>query len=154
MNTGVPQCKNCWRWGHATFSCRVQGSRCIKCNGPHKSENHCEFRWCYKANKKLNPPCLETKKGEPCPHSFKCSNYRGDHQADSNQCPFWRHRFNREWHQTKYAEICNNRIKSICSLESNKKKIWFWRTSKSFLKTSRKTILSSTPSLWHSYNLT
>ena len=23
MNPGVPQCKNCWRWGHATFSCRI-----------------------------------------------------------------------------------------------------------------------------------
>jgi len=23
MNPGVLQCKNCWKWGHATFSCRV-----------------------------------------------------------------------------------------------------------------------------------
>ena len=23
MNLGVPQCKNCWKWGHATFSCRI-----------------------------------------------------------------------------------------------------------------------------------
>jgi len=43
MNPGMPQCKNYWRWGHATFSCRVQGSKCIKCNRPHKSENHREF---------------------------------------------------------------------------------------------------------------
>jgi len=48
-------------------------------------------------------------------YTFKCSNCRGDHQADSNQCPFWRHRFNREWHQRKYTEICENRSKSICS---------------------------------------
>ena len=34
MNLGVPQCKNCWKWGHATFSCRIQGSKCIKYNGP------------------------------------------------------------------------------------------------------------------------
>ena len=123
MNSGVPQCKDCSRWGHTTFSCRVQRSKCVKCNGPHKSENYCKFRWCYKANKKLNPSRLKTKKGELCPHLFKCSNYRGDHQADSNQCPFWRHHFNREWHQMKYAKIHNNSIKSICSLESNKKKI-------------------------------
>ena len=23
MNPGVPQCKNCWKWGHSTFSCRI-----------------------------------------------------------------------------------------------------------------------------------
>ena len=63
-NPGVPQCKNCWRWGHLTFSYRIQESKYVKCNGPHKSENHHEFRWCCKANKKTNPPQLETKKGE------------------------------------------------------------------------------------------
>jgi len=68
MNPGVPLCKNCWKWGHATFSCRIQGTRCVKCNGPHKSEHHREFGWCCKANDKTNPPRLETKKGEPCPH--------------------------------------------------------------------------------------
>jgi len=43
MSPGVPQCKNCWKWGHMTFSCRIQGSKCVKCNGPHKFENHCDF---------------------------------------------------------------------------------------------------------------
>ena len=115
MNSGVPQCKNCWKWGHTTFLCRIQDAKCIKCNGPHKSEHHQEFRWCCKANTKINLPRLETKKGEPCPHLFKCSNCHGDHQADSNLCPFWRYRFNRKWHQKKYAEICVNRSKSIHS---------------------------------------
>ena len=115
LNPGVPQCKNYWKWGHATFSCRIQGAKCVKCNGPHKSEPHQEFGWCCKANNKINPPKLETKKGEPCPYLFKCSNYRRDHLADSNQCPFWHHRFNREWHQRKYAEIHENRSKSLCS---------------------------------------
>ena len=40
MNPSVPQCKNCWKWKHATFSCRIQGAKCVKCNGPHKSEHH------------------------------------------------------------------------------------------------------------------
>ena len=115
MNPGVPLCKNCWKWGHTTMSCRIQGSRCVKCNGPHKSEHHREFGWCCKANDKINPPRLETKKGEPCPHTFKCSNCKGDHTADSTQCPFWRHRFNREWHIKKYAEIRENRSKSLRS---------------------------------------
>ena len=44
MNPGVPQCKNYWRWGHSTFSCHIQGAKCVKCNGPHKSEHHREFR--------------------------------------------------------------------------------------------------------------
>ena len=66
-NPSVPQCKNCWKWGHSTFLCRTQGTKCVKCNVPHKSENHCEFGWCCKANAKANPPCLETKKGKPCP---------------------------------------------------------------------------------------
>ena len=90
-------------------------AKCIKCNGPHKSEHHREFGWCCKANPKINPPRLETKKGEPCPHSFKCLNCRSDHQADSNLCLFWRHRFNREWHLKKYAEIRVNRFKSTHS---------------------------------------
>ena len=98
MNHGVPLCKNCWKWGHVTLSCRIQGARCVKCNGPHKSENHREFGWCCKANDKIIPPRLETKKGKPCPHSFKCSNCKGDHQVDSVHCPFWRHRFNCKWH--------------------------------------------------------
>ena len=115
MNPRVPQCKNCWKWGHATFSCKIQGAKCIKCNSPHKSEHHREFGWCCKANPKINPLRLETKKGEPCPHSFKCLNCCGDHQADSNLCLFWRHRFNKEWHQKRYAEIHVNRSKSFCS---------------------------------------
>ena len=119
MNPGISQCKNCWKWGHVTFLCKVQGSRCVKCNSSYKSINHHKFGWCCKANEKSNPPQLETKKREPCPHSFKCLNCWGDHQADSNLCPFWRHRFNREWQQKKYAEICENRSKSICSLENS-----------------------------------
>ena len=56
MNPGVLQCKNCWKWGHAMFLCRIQGARYVKCNGLHKSEHHWEFGWCCKANNKINPP--------------------------------------------------------------------------------------------------
>ena len=142
-NPGVPQCKNCWRWGHSTFSCRIQGSKCIKYNSPHKSENHREFGCCCKANKKTNPPWLETKKGEPCPYSFKCLNCRGNHQADSTQCLFWKHRFNREWQQKKYIEICENRTKSIHSIGSGKHQIWWYEISEYSRKMFRKTHLLS-----------
>jgi len=40
MNPGVPQYHNCWKWGYSTFSCHAHGSRCQKCNGPHKLEHH------------------------------------------------------------------------------------------------------------------
>ena len=150
MNPGILQCKNCWKWGHATFLCRVQGSKCIKCNGPHKSEHHREFGWCCKVNTKINLPRSETKKGELCPHSFKCLNYQGDHQADSNLCPFWRYKFNREWHHKKYAEICENRSNSIHSAGNGPAQQWLWKISKFFRKTFVRTLSSSTPSsrLW------
>ena len=119
INPGVPQCKNCWKWCHSMFSYRIQGSKCAKYNGPHKSENHYKFSWYCKANTKTGPPYLETKKGEPCLYTFKCSNCWGEHQADSNLCPFWKYKFNRDWHQKKYAEIHENRSKSICSTVNN-----------------------------------
>ena len=88
MNPGIPQCKNCWKWGHMTLSCHIQGAKCVKCNGPHKTKNHHQFAWYCKANKKINPPHLKTKKDKPCPHTFKYSNCHRDHQADSNLCLF------------------------------------------------------------------
>ena len=96
MNSGVPQCKNCQKWSYSTFSCRIQGSKCVKCSSPHKTEHHCHFAWCCKADPKTNPSRLETKQGKLCPHTFKYLNCKGDYQANSNLCPFWRHYFNKE----------------------------------------------------------
>ena len=149
MNPGVPWCKNCWKWGHTTFSCKIQGAKCIKCNGLHKSEHHWEFGWCCKANPKINPLRLETKKGEPCPHSFKCPNCHGDHQADSNLCLFWRHRFNKEWHLKKYAEIYVNRSKSICSEANDSSPQWSSKISRSIHKMFERTLSLLIPSLKH-----
>ena len=140
MNSSILQCKNCWKWGHITFSCRIQGTKCVKCNGPHKSEHHREFGWCCKANTKINLPRLETKKGKPYLHSFKCLNCHRDHQADSNQCLFWCHRFNRKWHQKKYTEIHENRSKSIRSEVNGNTHQWLWKTSRSFRKTFARTL--------------
>ena len=140
INLGILQYKNCWKWGYMTFSYRIQGTKCIKCNGPYKSENHREFGWCCKANEKTNPPCLEIKKSKPCPHSFKYSNFWRDHQADSNQCSFWRYCFNREWQQKKYIKICENRVKSICSIESGKNLLWSYETLGFFPKTFTRTV--------------
>ena len=119
MNPRVSQCKNCWRYGHSTFSCHIQGAKCVWCNGSHKLEHHCQFTWCYKANAKMNPLWLETKQIELCPHSFKCSNCWGYHQADSNICLFWRYWFNYDWYSQKQQELHENRSKSICSVMSS-----------------------------------
>ena len=96
MNLDVPQCKNCWKWGHSTFVCRIQKLKYVKCNELHKSEHHCHFAWYSKANFKINSLILETKQEELCLYSFKCSNCRSDHQMNSNLCPFWKNQFNRE----------------------------------------------------------
>jgi len=113
MNPGVSQCHNCWKWGYSTFSCRAHGSRCQKCSGPHKLEHHRELAWCCKANPKLNLPRLETAQGLPCPHSFKCINCKGKHMADDYKCPFWRNRFNRDWHSKKAQEAQETKANSI-----------------------------------------
>ena len=84
MNLEISQYKNCWKWGHATFSCRIQGSKCIKYNSSHKTEHHYHFAWYCKANSKTNPLRLETKQGKSCPHIFKYLNYKDKYQADSN----------------------------------------------------------------------
>ena len=115
MNPGVPQCKNCWKWGHSTGICCIQESKCAKCNGPHLTDNHCDFAWYYKANSKSTPPRIETKKGEPCPHMFKCLNCKGSYVTDSVECPFWKHCFNKEWHSKEYSKLREARRTLICS---------------------------------------
>ena len=94
MNPGVPQCKNCWKWGYSTLSCCSHISRCAKCYGANITKHHREKAWCCMENKKTNQAA--TKEGEPCPHIFKCMNCKGDHQADSYSCPYWHNCFNRD----------------------------------------------------------
>ena len=91
MNPGVPQCKNYWKWGHSAGVCCIQESKYAKCNRLHLTNNHYDFAWSYKANNKVNPSRLETKKDEPCPHVFKYLNCKGSHLADSVDCLFWKH---------------------------------------------------------------
>ena len=101
MHPGVAQYRNCWRWGHPTHACRAQGAKCQKCGGPHRVENHRLLAWCCKANLKSNPPREDTPAGTPCPHTFKCLNYKSDHSADNKKCPFWCHHFDKQWHTNK-----------------------------------------------------
>ena len=115
MNPGVSQCKNCWKWSYMAEVCHIQGSKCAKCNGPHLTEYYQLFAWCCKTNNKINPPRLETKKSEPCPHLFKCLNCKGTHLADSNECPFWKHHFNKEQYTKEHTKLWETRRNSIHS---------------------------------------
>jgi len=54
MNSGIPQCKNCWKWGHSTLSCHSHISRCAKCYGAYDTKYHREKAWCCMENKKVN----------------------------------------------------------------------------------------------------
>ena len=113
MNPSIPQCHNCWKWGHSTFACKAHSTGCQKCGGPHRIEHHRDMVWCYKANFKINPPHLETKQGELCSHSFKYVNCKDEHMTDNNKCLFWRHRFNQEWYLKKAQEAKEIRANSI-----------------------------------------
>ena len=86
----------------------IQGAKCVKCNNSHLTKHHHHFAWCCKANDKISPPRLETKKGKLCPHSFKCLNYKDKHQANSYNCLFWKHCFNKEWYAKEYTKIQDN----------------------------------------------
>ena len=88
INPGVLQCKNCWKWSHIASVCRIQEFKCVKCNSSYQFIHHRQFVWYYKANDKTNSTRLETKKGKPCLHSFKCSNCKREYQANSTKCPF------------------------------------------------------------------
>jgi len=122
ISLGIPQCHNCWKWGHTTFTYRAHGTKCQKCGGPHKLDHHRDMAWCCKANDKTNPPRLEIQKEEPCPHEFKCLNCKGNHLANDTTCPFWKHHFNREWHTKKAQELREIQANSIRSAVGSNKR--------------------------------
>ena len=66
---------------YTTFTCCLYDSKCQKCNSLYKVKHYRDIVWCYKANFKINPSKLKIKKGESCPHLFKCINCKGEHQV-------------------------------------------------------------------------
>ena len=64
MNPGVPQYRNCWKWGHTTFAYRVHRVRCPKYSGPYKFEHYYDMAWCCRADPKANPPLAGDKAKE------------------------------------------------------------------------------------------
>jgi hypothetical protein len=87
MHPDVLQYHNCWRWGHPTHKCYAHVLRYPKCGGAHHLENHRTHRLCCKTHPKMNPPREAMAPGDPCTHTFKCLNCKGDHQVDDYKCP-------------------------------------------------------------------
>ena len=146
MNPDISQCKNCWKWGHLAGVCRIQDLKCAKYNGPYLTDNHHNFTWCCKANNKLNSPRLETKKSEPCPHLFKCLNCKSSHVADSIECLFWKHCFNKKWYSKEYTKLWEAR-RTLIHSNVNDSTIWFWTNWKYFHKMFKRITSSLTQSL-------
>ncbi|KXN86164.1 hypothetical protein AN958_10466, partial [Leucoagaricus sp. SymC.cos] len=96
-HAGVPVCQRCWRWGHSTRTCKSQAPRCPHCAGPHSEANHRSLASCCRGNPTANPPVPATMEGAPCPHTARCVNCSGEHSASDCKCPYWWHRFDREW---------------------------------------------------------
>lgn len=94
---GVPLCRCCWRWGHPSEVCRSKGIFCSLCRGPHRTEAHRDFGRCCCGDPKATPPSAPTPDRVPCPHPPHCNNCGKSHAADSRDCQFWCHRFDRSW---------------------------------------------------------
>jgi len=62
------------------------------------------FAYCCKPNPKANPPTKGTSAAIDCPHAFKCVNCSGTHAADDVKCVYFKHRFDRPWHQCRAEE--------------------------------------------------
>jgi len=123
------------------FICKFQELRCVKYNGPYKSEHYWCFTWYCKVNFKINLPRLETKQGELYSHLFKYLNCKRDYQADSNIYPFWKYQFNKEWHIKKYQEFCESRKNLIHSAMSGSK-AWLLKVSEYIHKIFKRTSYS------------
>jgi len=71
-----------------------------------------EIAWYCKENLKANLPRLEIT----YPHTFKCINCKGEHQVNSNTCPFWKNYFNKDWYGKKQQKFYESRVILICSV--------------------------------------
>jgi hypothetical protein len=73
----LTQCKRCWALGHTISSCREKDT-CRECGSKshHTTTDH----------RRKCPKCVGVDASIPCSH-FRCVNCKGDHVADSLECP-------------------------------------------------------------------
>ena len=81
------------------------------------------------------------KQGKSYFYSFKCLNCKDEHQADSNDCLFWKHRFNKDKHVKKNQKNCERKNMFIC-LAVDSAQLYLLTESKSFCRMLERTILS------------
>ncbi|KAI9057934.1 hypothetical protein FKP32DRAFT_1545592, partial [Trametes sanguinea] len=88
----VPQCANCWTWGHPVVSCNYPNAICARCGGPHPASLHNKKAACCR-----DAPGFGTDDFR-CPHPPRCCNCDGPHYAsDRRACPFFAHRADAAW---------------------------------------------------------
>jgi hypothetical protein len=85
-HSGSVLCTRCYRWGHHHSQCRREGVRCPLCGGPHREDSHVHMVAAVKVEARHCVNCTSSKKE------------KRDHSAlDRQKCPFWAHRFDRNW---------------------------------------------------------
>jgi hypothetical protein len=84
-HSGSIMCTQCQRWGHHHSKCRREGVRCPLCGGPHLESSHTTLVDAAKADARHCVNCSASKKK------------KRDHSALDRKCPFWEHRYDREW---------------------------------------------------------
>ncbi|EKM73323.1 hypothetical protein AGABI1DRAFT_48856 [Agaricus bisporus var. burnettii JB137-S8] len=84
-HSGSVLCTRCYRWGHHSSQCRRLGVRCPLCGGPHREDSHSLMVPDDKVAHRHCVNCTASKRKER------------SHSATDKACPFWKHRFDREW---------------------------------------------------------
>jgi hypothetical protein len=85
-HSGSVLCTRCYRWGHHHSQCRREGVRCPLCGGPHREDSHNSMVAAVKAEARHCVNCTSSKREK-----------RNHSALDRQQCPFWAHRFDRNW---------------------------------------------------------
>jgi hypothetical protein len=85
-HAGSIMCTRCQRWGHHHSKCRREGVRCALCGGPHRESSHSTV------------VTAENVEHRHCVNCTASKREKRNHSAlDRKLCPFWEHRYDREW---------------------------------------------------------
>jgi hypothetical protein len=92
-HSGSVLCTRCMRWGHHFKVCRAKAARCSLCGGPHSETNHASC---------VAPTLVEQRSCVNCTSARK---EKHNHSAKDTSCPFWKHRFDREWLKRQFSPL-------------------------------------------------
>ncbi|KAL7283508.1 hypothetical protein ACG7TL_002941 [Trametes sanguinea] len=106
----LPQCANCWTWGHTAKRCHHPYVVCARCGGPHPARFHHGKAACCKTDPNFGKP------GFQCPHPPWCCNCGGPHFANDRQrCPFAQNRADASWLASHPRALARDRADSRSS---------------------------------------